>query len=154
MTDEFWMKAALDEADLAALEGEVPVGCVVVATSGEKIASAGNRRERTQDPTAHAEVLAIRDAAKVMGTWRLEGTTLYATLEPCAMCAGAIVNARIARVVWGCHDPKAGAMQSLYEIGLDPRLNHRVIATNGVMAEACAERLSAFFAGLRASGKK
>src|SRR5262245_60435630 len=107
--DEQWMRAALAEADAAGAKGEVPVGAVIVGADGQLLASGHNLRETDADPTAHAEIVALRRAARARGLWRLEGTTLYVTLEPCAMCAGAMVNARVARVVWGCDDPKAGA---------------------------------------------
>ena len=154
MTDEGWMRVALDEADLAASCGEVPVGAVVVSAEGILLAQAHNLRETEADPTAHAEVVAIRAAARALRTWRLEGATLYVTLEPCAMCAGALVNSRVARVVWGCDDPKAGAVTTLFGIGVDPRLNHRFAITKGVLEAECAARLRAFFAALRAMGKK
>lgn len=153
MDDEHWMREALAEADRAAALGEVPVGAIVVGPSGE-LARGHNLRERAVDPTAHAEILAIREAARVTGSWRLEGCTLYVTLEPCAMCAGALVNARVARVVWGCDDPKAGACVTLYRIGEDARLNHRFAMTRGVLEEECRDRLQRFFAALRAQGKK
>ena len=152
--DRPWMELALVEADLAAAEGEVPVGCVIVGADGLELARGHNRRENDADPTAHAEMIALRAAARALGTWRLEGATLYVTLEPCVMCAGALVNARIARVVWGCDDPKAGACRTLYAIGADVRLNHRYPAEGGLLAEACADRLRRFFAALRAQGKK
>ena len=154
MNDEEWMRAALVEADRAAARGEVPVGCVIVGADGALLASGHNLRETDADPTAHAEVVAIRAAARALGSWRLEGATLYVTLEPCVMCAGAIVNARIARVVWGCDDPKGGACSTLYTIGDDARLNHRFATTRGVLETACADRLKQFFAALRAHGKK
>ena len=113
-----------------------------------------NLRETAADPTAHAEIVAIREAARARGSWRLDGTTLYVTLEPCPMCAGAMVNARVGRVVWGCDDPKAGACTSLFAIGQDARLNHRFAITRGVLEEECADRLRRFFAALRAQGKK
>jgi tRNA(adenine34) deaminase len=153
-THDPWMREALVEADAAARDGEVPVGCVVVGADGAELARAHNLRESLQDPTAHAEMFAIRDAAKRLGSFRLEGATLYVTLEPCPMCAGALVQARIARVVYGCDDAKAGAVKSLYTIGTDPRLNHRFEVVSGVLAEECAGRLSSFFAALRAQGKK
>jgi tRNA(adenine34) deaminase len=152
--DERWMRSALDEADRAAAKGEVPVGCVIVAASGELLATGHNLRETDEDPTAHAEIVAIRTAARGLGTWRLEDTTVYVTLEPCVMCAGAMVNARIGRVVYGCDDPKAGACSTLFTIGQDPRLNHRFPIERGVLAEECADRLKRFFAALRAQGKK
>lgn len=148
------MELALGEADVAASEGEVPVGCVIVGADGRELARGHNRRESDADPTAHAEMIALRAAARVLGSWRLEGATLYVTLEPCVMCAGALVNARIARVVWGCDDPKAGACRTLYAIGQDSRLNHRYPSEGGLLAEECADRLRRFFAALRAQGKK
>lgn len=154
MTDEEWMRAALVLADEAAALGEVPVGAVVVSAEGARLGEGGNRRELEQDPTAHAEILALRAAARATRSWRLEGATLYVTLEPCAMCAGALVHARVARVVWGCDDPKGGACRTLFSIGQDPRLNHRFVVTPGVLAEDCAERLRSFFSALRALGKK
>ncbi len=152
--DDEWMRVALAEADAAATEGEVPVGCVLVGRNSAELARAHNLRESLADPTAHAEVLALRRASSTLQTWRLEGATLYATLEPCAMCAGALVHARIERLVYGCADPKGGAVQTLFEIGRDPRLNHRFEVTAGVRERECAERLSAFFSALRAVGKK
>ncbi|MBX3217161.1 MAG: tRNA adenosine(34) deaminase TadA [Labilithrix sp.] len=154
MTDDDWMREALAEADRAASLGEVPVGCVLVDAAGAKVASAHNLRETDADPTAHAEVVAIRAAARALGSWRLEGHTLFVTLEPCVMCAGALVNARVARVVWGCDDPKAGACATLFSIGQDTRLNHRFATTRGVLEAECADRLKRFFAALRAQGKK
>lgn len=154
MREQDWMQVALAEADAAAVEGEVPVGCVIVAADGRELARAHNRRENDADPTAHAELIALRAAARALGSWRLEGATLFVTLEPCVMCAGALVNARIARVVWGCDDPKAGACRTLYTIGQDTRLNHRYPAEGGVLEQECADRLRRFFAALRAQGKK
>ena len=157
MDDEQWtpaMRAALAEADAAAARGDVPVGCVVLGPDGEELARGHNLREQTGDPTAHAEIVAIRAAAARLGSWRLERCTLVVTLEPCAMCAGALVNARVARVVWGCDDPKAGACATLYTIGQDARLNHRFAVTRGVLEAECADRLRRFFANLRALGKK
>jgi tRNA(adenine34) deaminase len=148
------MGVALDEADLAAAKGEVPVGCVVVDARGEELGRGHNLRESLQDPTAHAEMIALRGAASHKGQWRLEGASVYVTLEPCAMCAGALVHARVARVVFGCTDPKAGALVTLFTIGQDARLNHRFEVVSGVREEECAARLSAFFAALRAQGKK
>ena len=152
--DEHWMRVALAEADAAAAKGEVPVGAVIVSSAGEPLATGHNLRETDEDPTAHAEIVAIRAAARKLGTWRLEDTTLYVTLEPCVMCAGALVNARVGRLVYGADDPKAGACTTLFTIGQDPRLNHRFTIVKGVLAEASAERLRAFFAALRALGKK
>lgn len=154
MTDEEWMREALVLADRAAARGEVPVGAVVVAPDGQRVGDGFNLRETEQDPTAHAEMIAIRAAAKALGSWRLERCTLFVTLEPCAMCAGALVHARVGRVVWGCDDPKGGACRTLFTIGADPRLNHRFEMVPGVLAEECADRLRTFFAALRALGKK
>ena len=151
--DEHWMRVALAEADRAAELGEVPVGAVLVA-EGKLLASGHNLRETDADPTAHAEIVAIRSAAKARSSWRLDGTTLYVTLEPCVMCAGALVHARVDRVVWGCDDPKGGACTTLYTIGQDARLNHRFEIARGVLETECADRLRAFFAKLRAMGKK
>ena len=142
------MHEALTEASQAGALGEVPVGAVIVA-DGRIIGRGGNRRESAKDPTAHAEVLAIRQAAEAVGGWRLVDTTLYVTQEPCPMCAGAIVNARIARVVFGCPNPKAGAVRSLYNLLEDPRLNHRCEVVSGVEAEACSKLLTQFFEQLR-----
>ena len=154
MDDERWMRVALDEADVAASKGEVPVGCAIVSATGELLATGHNLRETDEDPTAHAEVVAIRSAAQKLGSWRLEDTTLYVTLEPCVMCAGAMVNARVGRVVYGAADPKAGACHTLFTIGTDTRLNHRFPIVSGVLAEECADHLRRFFAALRAQGKK
>jgi tRNA(adenine34) deaminase len=148
LEDERFMREALAEADLAGQAGDVPVGCVLVR-DGEVLARAHNHRQRAQDPTAHAELLALRAAAAQLGSFRLLGVTAYVTLEPCPMCAGALVNARVPRVVYGCDDPKAGALRSLYQIGSDPRLNHRFECTAGVLGEECSRQLSAFFAELR-----
>jgi tRNA(adenine34) deaminase len=153
-SDEEWMRVALAEADTAALAGEVPVGCVILGADGQELSRAHNLRESLADPTAHAEMLAIRAAADRVRSWRLQGATMYVTLEPCPMCAGAILQARVARVCYGCDDPKAGALRSLFTLGDDARLNHRFEAVPGVLAEASAARLSSFFAGLRALGKK
>lgn len=149
MGPEDYMRLALEEADLAAQHGDVPVGAVVVSADGVVLAREHNRREERRDATAHAELLALREATRGLPGWRLEGTTVYVTLEPCAMCAGALVNARIARLVFGASDPKAGAVVSLFQIGTDPRLNHRFEVQAGFMAEQGAERLSRFFAELR-----
>jgi tRNA(adenine34) deaminase len=143
------MEAALDEARAAAAAGEVPVGAVVVSAEGELLARAHNRRERDGDPLAHAELLAIRQAAREVGGWRLIGSTLYATLEPCAMCAGALVLARVGRLVYGAADPKAGYCGTLGDLVRDPRLNHRLEVRAGVLAGASAELLKGFFAELR-----
>lgn len=146
-----WMRLALDEAQQAATDDEVPVGAVVVA-AGRVIASAHNQREQLRDPTAHAEMIALTQAAAALGSWRLEGCTLYVTLEPCPMCAGAILQARVPRVVWGAPDPKAGAVESLYRLFDDPRLNHRVDHTGHVLAEECGRILTEFFRHKRRPG--
>jgi tRNA(adenine34) deaminase len=138
------MGLALDEAAAALAHGDVPVGAIVLR-DGEVIAQRHNERERTGDPTAHAEVLALRDAAEVAGTWRLEGTSLVVTLEPCPMCAGALLAARVDQVVFGAADPKAGACGSLYNVCADPRLNHEVDVVAGVRADEAAALLSGFF---------
>lgn len=148
------MRRAMAEADAAASAGEVPVGCVLLDPAGELLAATQNRRERDEDPTAHAEVLALREAGGKLGTWRLLGCTLLVTLEPCPMCAGALVNARIARLVYGAPDPKAGAAGTLMQLCADPRLNHRVEIAPPLLAEECAEQLRAFFRAQRAQGKK
>ncbi len=142
--DETYMRLALEEADAAEHEGEVPVGAVVVL-GGEVIARGHNRSIADRDPTAHAEMVALRSAAERLGNYRLLGATLYVTVEPCAMCAGALVQARVARLVYGCDDPKAGAVRSLYQIADDPRLNHRVEITPGMLSEECAEKIRRFF---------
>jgi tRNA(adenine34) deaminase len=152
--DTHWMRAALDEADAASSVGEVPVGCVLVSAEGVLLARGHNERETLNDPTAHAEMIAIRAAARKLGSWRLDGVIAYVTLEPCAMCAGALVHARVGRVVYGCDDPKAGAVTTLFSIGQDARLNHRFEIRAGVLAEESTRRLRAFFARLRAQGKK
>ena len=147
-SDTAAMRVALSEALVAQGHGDVPIGAVVVR-DGKVIAARHNERELTGDPTAHAEVLALRDAAAVVGHWRLNDCTLYVTLEPCTMCAGACVNSRIGRVVYGATDPKAGAVESLYEVCADERLNHRPPVTAGVLAEECGQLLKAFFATRR-----
>lgn len=139
------MKLALAEAESAAAEGEVPVGAVVLDGDGAVVAAAHNRREGLADPTAHAEILALRAAAAGAGTWRLDGHTLVVTLEPCPMCAGAAVAARLARIVYGAPDLEAGACWSLYNIPQDARLNHRVELTAGVLADECSRLLTGFF---------
>jgi tRNA(adenine34) deaminase len=146
--DEQWMRAAIDEAKLAEGKGEVPVGAVIVH-DGAIIGRGHNLRELSQDPTTHAEMIAIREAARALGSWRLIDTTLYVTLEPCPMCAGALVNARVPRVVWGCNDPKAGATETLYTIGSDPRLNHRFECVPGVLGDECSGLLTGFFTAIR-----
>ena len=147
-SDEQWMRAALDEARSAAASGDVPVGAIAV--QGEVILSrAANRTVRDQDPTAHAELLAIRAASAALGSWRLEGCTLYVTLEPCAMCAGAIVLARVSRVVIGAWDPKAGMAGSVGDLLRHPRLNHRPEVAGGVLEEECGALLRDFFTARR-----
>ena len=148
------MRLAIEEAAAAAQSGDVPVGAVLVDASGELLARGRNRREVDQDPTAHAEIDALRAAARARSDWHLNGCTLYVTMEPCPMCAGALVNARIARVVYGCTDLKAGAVDTLFTIGRDPRLNHRFEVTSGVLAEECAAALKAFFAERRRAGPR
>jgi tRNA(adenine34) deaminase len=143
------MGLALAEARLALVHDDVPIGAIIVSPSGEILASRHNERELTKDPTAHAEVLALRDAAERLGEWRLYDCTLVVTLEPCAMCAGALTNARIGRVVFGAEDLKAGACGSLYNLAVDPRLNHTFEVQGRVMADECAELLTTLFSGLR-----
>jgi len=143
------MSLALEEARAALEHGDVPIGCVI-ARSGEMVSCAHNARERDIDPTAHAEILALRAAASALGSWRLEGCTVYVTLEPCAMCAGAIVLARADALVYGAPDPKAGAVRSLYNVADDARLNHRVRVTAGVLEQESSELLRSYFAAKRA----
>ena len=146
--DTLYMSLALDEARAAGAEGEAPVGAVVVC-EGAVVARAHNARESAADPTAHAELIAIRQAAERLGRWRLSDCTLYVTLEPCPMCAGALVNARIDRVVFGASDPKAGAVGTLMDLSSDERLNHRFAVTRGVLEGECSAVLTEFFRGLR-----
>jgi tRNA(adenine34) deaminase len=143
------MRLALRQADLTAAAGDVPVGAVVVDSSGDVIGSGHNAREATGDPTAHAEIVALRAAASSVGGWRLAGCTLVVTLEPCTMCAGALVLARVDRVVFGAVDPKAGAVGSLWDVVRDRRLNHRPEVTGGVLEAECGELLRSFFEGRR-----
>jgi len=143
------MRLALDEAALAPLHGDVPIGAVVLTAAGEVVARSHNERELTGDPTGHAEVLALRRAAEASGSWRLDGHTLVVTLEPCTMCAGALVLARVERLVIGAWDPKAGAVSSVFDVVRDPRLNHRVEVIGGIESEACARLLREFFKGQR-----
>ena len=150
MDDEMFMRRALLEAKKAYLKGEVPVGAIIVA-DGQVVARAHNRKEELQDPTAHAEMLAIREAASRLGSWRLLGTTMYVTLEPCAMCAGALVLARVERLVYGTPDPKAGAAGSVTNLVRHDALNHHLEVTSGVLQEECAALLQQFFADLRGS---
>jgi tRNA(adenine34) deaminase len=147
------MEIALEEARLAADEDEVPVGAVIVSLQKGVIARGHNQRELLVDPTAHAEMIAITQAAQSLSSWRLENCVLYVTLEPCPMCAGAIVQARIPLVIYGCPDPKAGACDTLYRIATDPRLNHRAQVIGGVLHDRCAGILSEFFAAKRQLGK-
>lgn len=151
-TDLEAMALALEEAVRAEEHGDVPVGAVIVR-DGIVIAARHNERELTADPTAHAEILAIRDAAETLGNWHLDDCTIYVTLEPCPMCAGALVNARMPRVVYGATDPKAGAGGSLFNVLADPRLNHRCRVDTGLMAAECGAVLKAFFAARRRTGK-
>jgi tRNA(adenine34) deaminase len=153
-SDLTWMEIALGEADHALAHGDVPVGCVVVGEDCVELARDHNRREELDDPLAHAEALALRSAARRRGHWRLDGATVYVTLEPCPMCAGALVNARVSRVVFGALDPKAGALESLFTLGRDTRLNHRFEVKGGVLRDESARRLSDFFSKLRAAGQK
>jgi tRNA(adenine34) deaminase len=148
MTNEDAMRVALEEAKVAAAAGDVPVGAVVVR-NGEIIARRHNERELTGDPTAHAEVLALRDASATLGTWRLDDCTLVVTLEPCIMCAGALVNSRIGRLVYGAADLKAGATASLYNVMSDPRVNHNPPVEHGVLGQECSALLQEFFSRLR-----
>jgi tRNA(adenine34) deaminase len=146
--DEYFMRLALREAERALEHDDVPIGAVVVH-DGEVVAAARNERELRHDPTAHAEVLALREASSRLGTWRLLETVLYVTLEPCAMCAGAIVLGRVPRVVYAADDPKAGAAGSVLDVLAEPRLNHRPVVARGLLAEEAAELLRAFFASRR-----
>ncbi len=153
MIYDHFMQIALAEAEQALREDEVPVGAVIVH-EGRVIARTHNQREQLRDPTAHAEMIAITQAAEVRQSWRLDGCTLYVTLEPCPMCAGAIVQARLPTLVYGTTDPKAGAVHTLYHLLEDPRLNHRAKIVAGVLAEPCAQILSRFFQQQRRLGKK
>jgi tRNA(adenine34) deaminase len=149
------MLEAIAQARAAAALGEVPIGCVIVHDPTQAIVGRGhNRRETDRDPTAHAEIIALREAGHTIGHWRLLDCTMYVTLEPCPMCAGALVNARIPRLVYGCDDPKAGAVRTLFQICEDARLNHRVEVQGGIMSDECAALLQDFFKAQRALGKK
>ncbi|HBI04338.1 MAG TPA: tRNA adenosine(34) deaminase TadA [Paenibacillaceae bacterium] len=152
VTDEFYMNLALDEARKAEQLGEVPIGAIIVR-NGEVIGRGYNRREIDGDSLAHAELLAIKDASQTLGGWRLLDSTLYVTLEPCPMCAGAIVQSRIARVVFGTYDPKAGCAGTLMNLLQEPRFNHQVAIQSNVCEEECAEILKSFFRGLRKKKK-
>jgi tRNA(adenine34) deaminase len=139
-----FMRVAIEEAGRALSEGEVPVGGLLVV-KGQIIAKAHNQRERMNDPSAHAEVIALREGARIAGSWRLSDATLYVTKEPCVMCAGTMVNARLGRLVYGCPDSKGGAVESLYTVLNDPRLNHQVEVVSGILGEECAGMLKMFF---------
>jgi tRNA(adenine34) deaminase len=154
MEDADYMREAIALAEAALAADEAPIGCVVVDPAGAIIGRGSNRRQIDQDPTAHAEIIALRQAARKFGGWRLVGCALFVTLEPCPMCAGAIVNARIHRLVYGCPDPKAGAARTLFQICDDPRLNHRVAVTGDCLPGPCADVLRRFFKAKRALGKK
>lgn len=151
--DEHWMRRALEMASQAAVADEVPVGAVIVH-EGRVVAAAYNQREQLRDPTAHAEMIAITQAAEAIDSWRLTGCSLYVTLEPCPMCAGAILQARIPRVIFGAADDKAGAVQSLFRLLSDARLNHRAEVRGGVLADRAAAMLNDFFRSKRSLGKK
>ncbi|MBR3328076.1 MAG: tRNA adenosine(34) deaminase TadA [Atopobiaceae bacterium] len=150
--DERFMRLALEEARLAANEGEVPIGAVVVC-DGTVVARAHNRRETDHDPSAHAEFSALVAASQALGRWRLTGCTVYVTLEPCLMCAGLMINARVDRCVYGASDPKGGALGTLYDVSHDERLNHAFAVTDGVLAEECASELRVFFRARRKAAK-
>jgi tRNA(adenine34) deaminase len=151
--DQRFMRAALDEAEAAKALGEVPIGAVIVY-DGEIIGRGRNLRETSNDPTTHAEMVAIREAAERIGHWRLLDTTLYVTLEPCVMCMGAIILARIPRLVYACRDPRAGAVGSIYDFSQDERFNHKAEVTEGVLGTECSQLLSGFFKELRAGKKR
>jgi tRNA(adenine34) deaminase len=140
------MRLALDQARTASMHGDVPVGAVIIDQAGDLLATAGNEREIRHDPTAHAEILVLREASRRLRSWRLAGLTLVVTLEPCTMCAGALVLARVARLIFGAFDPKAGAVSSLFDVVRDPRLNHRVEVRGGVLEAECSVLLKDFFA--------
>jgi tRNA(adenine34) deaminase len=140
------MRLALDQARMASLHGDVPVGAIIIDESGSVLAAAGNEREIRHDPTAHAELLALREASRRLRSWRLTGLTLVVTLEPCTMCAGALVLARVARLIFGAFDEKAGAVSSLFDVVRDPRLNHRVEVRGGILEAECGAILKDFFA--------
>jgi tRNA(adenine34) deaminase len=151
--DAYWMGVALREARKAGARGEVPIGAVVVL-DGSVLGKGHNLRESKNDPTAHAEIIAIRQAARKIGGWRLSGAALYVTLEPCSMCMGAMILARLSKVVFATHDPKAGAAGSLYDLATDRRLNHQIEVIHGVRSDECSSLLSGFFADLRARKKR
>lgn len=147
--DENWMWRALDTAKKAGQKGEVPVGAIVVSPEGKILAAAGNRTITDTDPTGHAEIIALRIAATRLGNYRLVGSTVYSTIEPCAMCAGALVNARVARLVFGAHDERFGAVETIFDICTNPRLNHLLEVTSGVLAESCRKLMQDFFKARR-----
>jgi len=151
--DERYMRLAIEQAKIAEENGDVPIGAVIVY-KGQIIGKAYNQREQLKDPTAHAEIIALTQAAAALKSWRLNGCTMYVTLEPCPMCAGALVLARMDRLVYGCDDPKAGACKSLYNIVQDERLNHRIEVTSGVLQEQCQEQLQQFFEKRRIEDKQ
>jgi tRNA(Arg) A34 adenosine deaminase TadA len=151
MVDDEWMEQALGQARTALAAGEVPVGAVVVSADGKIVGRGFNHPISSQDPTGHAEIMALREAAREVSNYRLTGMTLYCTLEPCVMCAGAIVHARIARLVFGAHDPKAGAAGSIYNVVADPRLNHHPEVVTGVREAECRQLLQEFFIWKRKS---
>jgi len=152
-TDQRYMRMAIDQAYIAEENGDVPIGCVIVYEN-RVIAKGYNQREQLHDPTAHAEIIALTQAAEFIGNWRLHGCTIYVTLEPCPMCAGALVLGRLDRLVYGTEDPKTGAVKSLYNIVQDDRLNHRLEVTSGVMQKECQEQLQAFFQKRRRENSK
>jgi tRNA(adenine34) deaminase len=147
--DERFMRLAIEQALIAGRMGEVPIGAVITDGTDKVVSSGYNLRESGNDPTAHAEIIAIRNAGEALGSWRLEGSAIYVTIEPCIMCIGAIILARIKRLVFGARDPKAGAVYSVFEIGSDRRLNHSVEITEGICAEECSALLKDFFKSLR-----
>lgn len=149
-----WVRLAVAEARAVGTSGDVPVGALVVGPDGAVLGRGRNVRERDHDPTGHAEVVALREAGRALGTWRLEGCSLVVTLEPCAMCAGAMVLARLPALVYGADDPKAGAAGSVFDLVRDPRLNHRVQVTSGVLADECGQLLTRFFRARRARSRR
>jgi tRNA(adenine34) deaminase len=151
--DEQYMRIAIDQAKIAEENGDVPIGAVIVHNN-QVIAKAYNQKEQLQDPTTHAEIIALTQAAAALENWHLNGCTMYVTLEPCPMCAGALVLARIDRLVYGCDDPKTGAVKSLYNIATDSRLNHRLEVISGIMADECGKLLTEFFQKRRPEGSK
>jgi tRNA(adenine34) deaminase len=150
--DQQFMKLAIEQAKIAEENGDVPIGAVIVHQN-QIIGKAYNQREQLKDPTAHAEIIALTQAAAFLESWRLNGCTMYVTLEPCPMCAGALVLARMDKLVYGCDDPKTGAVKSLYNIATDGRLNHRLKVTSGVLADQCSQQLQEFFAKRRIENK-